>query len=387
MKNTEYVNFTLGDRTGILLMQIAQEHLIYNNNPQKAIDAIRQSLIGVDMDLTLKILKGDMILLVEDNQFICTERIPDIHGTIFPYLDCAGHARRRASDIVSTARHLRVAIEEAERQMRYGKSISLSFSYDSIINFLEGDDKDLIEDILEDDRVSALQQLITVVKAFIEKSSKEMDTIHFMRQTWPSEFNAANLVYPNEARQLLKTTLESFSELMRTNYLSIANEENADLDNYLKAVIEIDKIVNEGIMPVDIMDNYSAGWLSPEGEYYALNGEIANMLHNQIADALYEKGIIPESVENKNNPDNWLQYAGWVRIHGRHINFEAHMNERINRGENKFMTDKQIDMITEYCRLHHNGIVKVFFQDLSALSFQLMIKGNPIGFYQKYLDW
>ena len=242
---------------------------------------------------------------------------------------------------------------------------------------------------MENEEVSDLERLVHVVKSFMESSAKELDTIHYLKRTWPEDFKGEHLEEISEARSWVRDVMEEFQTIMRTDYSMIAakSRANDELDKFMKAARDIEETLSETLQPVNIMDNYSAGWLSPEGEYYALNGEIANMLHNQLADALLENGIIPNTEENKNNPDNWLQAQGWVRIHGNEINFEGHMNERISRGENRFMTDKQVDLITEYCRLHHNGIVKVFFQPISALSFQAMAKDDPARLYGKYLNW
>ena len=132
-----------------------------------------------------------------------------------------------------------------------------------------------------------------------------------------------------------------------------APEDN--VQKYIDAAMEIDAVMSKGIEPVNIMDNYSAGWLSPEGLYYGLNGEIANMLHNQIADALKEQGIVLNDEDS--NPDAWLEQHGWVKIHGNNINFAGCCNVRIGK-QNVDLTPMQIKKIYEYCALCHNGIVK-----------------------------
>ena len=54
------VHFTLSDDAGKLLMQIAQEALLYELDPEKAIKVITTSLMGCPDNIALKILKGDM---------------------------------------------------------------------------------------------------------------------------------------------------------------------------------------------------------------------------------------------------------------------------------------------------------------------------------------
>lgn len=35
---------------------------------------------------------------------------------------------------------------------------------------------------------------------------------------------------------------------------------------------------------MEIIEGYDAGWLSPDGDFYGLNGSVGNMLHLNIAE-------------------------------------------------------------------------------------------------------
>lgn len=387
---TQMVHFTLGENAGALLVQIAQEHLIYNHNVKKAVETITQSLIGVPTDLAMKILKGDIVLFVEGNEFLATKYDPELHSKIFSRLDCAAFAMRKLREITEAGKSLSALADTCTNRVRYRGRINVDLTYESIFDLVGGDESAVLRKIMDDGEVREIERLILASKAFLETAAQDMAIIHFMKTTWPEEFeeikdNLDYRMYSDSAKDAVTLVADSLSGLFNSEY--IIRPENPSVKAFIDASIAIDETLKKGIEPVNIMDNYSAGWLSPEGDYYALNGEIANMLHNQIADALLEKGIIPDTEENKGNPDNWLQAQGWVRIHGNEINFEGHMNERISRGENRYMTDKQVDMITEYCRVHHRQVVKVFFQEVSALSFQAMAKNDPARLYGKYLNW
>ena len=104
MSKVETVNFKIGDGFGITLMNIAQEHLLYSHDPQKAMDTITKSLVGCPDDIALKILIGEMVLPVdeESQQVICVPR-EDFHDTIFPKIDLKDwlwrQSRRRAGGL------------------------------------------------------------------------------------------------------------------------------------------------------------------------------------------------------------------------------------------------------------------------------------------------
>lgn len=75
MKEINQVHFTLGDNAGILLMQIAQEALLCELDPEKAVKVITTSLMGCPNNIALKILKGDMVCEVTDDNYVLMEKL------------------------------------------------------------------------------------------------------------------------------------------------------------------------------------------------------------------------------------------------------------------------------------------------------------------------
>jgi len=90
-----------------------------------------------------------------------------------------------------------------------------------------------------------------------------------------------------------------------------------DVEKYIDEQIELDNL--KTIEPVkDILkENKDAGWLAPNGDFYGLNGDIANLLHDRISDLLIENGIInPEGYISK---DAYLESKGWIRVSKRRV--------------------------------------------------------------------
>ena len=382
----QFVHFTVGEDAGIMLMNIAQEHLLYKHNPKKAISAITQSLVGVPMDMALSILKGDTILTVDvdSQEFLAGQYDPALHSTIFPRIDCLAYTKRVTADIFKQGERFRDIIGDYARSTRNGR-VQIDANLTSLIEAINGNDKILIEEILADDSVSELESLLRLIKAYIENSYAKLEVVQFMKQTWPEEFDAlfSSIDDDDDAHEMLKNVIFDFNNFLKQD-LSVFTQESDKVAEYIQEAAEINQIIAKGIEPVNIMDNYSAGWLSPKGVYYALNGDIAQMLHNQIAQALYDEGLIPQTEDNEGNPDNWLLGEGWVKVHGDMILFEGNLNEVSGRGLNRYMTNKQIDILTEYCRRHHRGIIRCTFQPLSALQFQRIARVGKKEFYRKY---
>jgi len=133
------------------------------------------------------------------------------------------------------------------------------------------------------------------------------------------------------------------------------------LDSFLEAQKEIDKTIEKGIKPIPITEPKSAGWIAPNGDYYGLDGDIANMLHSQLASAIFEAGIVEETDElDKGNPDNILGRKGWVKVHGNWVLYEGY--ERVCLGEDEVpITDEQIQSLYMYGQ-HMGGWLDFGFQ-------------------------
>lgn len=185
-----------------------------------------------------------------------------------------------------------------------------------------------------------------------------------MSKAYPGYIPEGYTLLPPEVRDL-STRLMGFvygdsevEEYIRKNALAMTS-----LDNYLKDQREIDKTIEVGIKPVEITDGYDAGWLSPEGVYYALNGGIANRLHNQIADALLLAGIIPVNLkgDNRKNPDAWLERNGWVKIHGDWILYDG-WNLFKYGGKPIPITEAQQKQLCRYGQVCHKGLLSLGYE-------------------------
>ncbi|MDD5013590.1 MAG: hypothetical protein PHW73_00625 [Atribacterota bacterium] len=380
---TKTVNFRIGADMGILLMQIAQEHLIYNYNPKKAVETITESLHGCPVELALKIIKGDVILVVdeEEQNIITVDRDDSIH-TIFPKLDLTNWISKESSDIYTAGRELIKTMNDALYTMKYNH-VYVTFEYSSVIDYVCGNDRGLLDELDRIEEISRVALLIKVTKQLIEKSMKIQSVIDFIKFAYPETFTEdCQRKYDNLVDTLMRTT-EKLSEITHLDFKQIEMEQ-AGVDSYIKAAIEIDNTLSHEIQPVNIMDNWSAGWLSPDAEYYALNGEIVNYLHNQIANALQKKGVIPSDAEN---PDVWLEQHGWVKIHKENINFAGCLNYQLQK-TNIDMTPVQIKAIYEYGALCCGGKLRMGWRGeiISAAMFQMLAE-NLESLYKKYFEF
>ncbi len=366
-KKSGVVHFSVGEDFGLLLMNIAQEHLLYNYNPEKALATITEGLVGCPVDLALQIIKGDIILLVdvENQNIIPTEFIPGVHDKIgYQQIDVKSFVERKYHEVLKTTDSLIAGLSDLQREIsRDNYKFSIDFDYQSIFKFIAGNNEDLLDELREDERIKSIEFLIKTSKYYSEKLIELKDTLVWMQRSFgcDDEATAENLAAIQDMIiDLLSTIKDTLNLDFNTDLI-----EDDKVKSFIDNQIEIEKTLKSGIQPVDIMDNYSAGWLSPEGLYYGLNGEIANMLHNQIADALLEAGIVPADYEGIDprigihacTPEDWLEKHGWVKIHTNNINFGGGLNYRLG-GKNVYMTDTQKEIIYNYGQRCFYGLMR-----------------------------
>ena len=393
-------HFTVGEDLGLRLMEIAQEHLTEGNNPVKALKTITESLQGCPTDLAVRILKGEMVLPVdvESQQVICQDRIAGEHDR-FPKIDPCYWITKRKENIEYHGENLIAGFKELQKQIRINdRHVNLNLSYDAIFKFVSGTDQDML-DYLRDNyyEVDAIANLIEATKKYIEFSMSIISTMDWMLKSF-NEFSDNKLFVEyngmkGDSSQMLTDVMSVMKETMSFDFDLRECAEHDDVTKYIDAVREIDAIVESGIEPVDIMDKYNAGWLSPDGVFYGLRGEIANMLHIQIADALVEKGIIPLKDEHGDNvegalADQWLEQNGWVKIHEDSVNFGGCLNDKMGK-KNINITNVQAKMIYEYISVHYNGIVVLGWkrQRVGATKFKDLVELNPEYLNKEYFEF
>jgi hypothetical protein len=358
----EQVYFKLGDGAGKLIIDIAREHLFYNLNPDKSVKSLTNTLRGVTHEVVLDIISGKKILLVADERYIdCVDYVEELHKEKFPPFDIYSWVERKLQQIIDVSEEWQKAISELKRIIvKNDGEFIISVKYEKLLSFFyEGNSENLID--VDDDTLGSIKGLTLGIRNFISESMKTMQVIKWLCHNYyglPNDFSSI----PIQLLQLHTT----FTELMLKNSeIELTLRRNLVtslmLDKHLEAQLEIDK-ATKNIKPVNILDGYTAGWLSPSGEYYGLNGEISNMLHNQIADALLVAGVIPigkptydRAIDNRTNPDRWLEENGWAKIHGDWILYDGWNRGALPDGVITPMTKEQHDAIEKYGKICCDG--------------------------------
>ncbi len=398
----QYVHFRVGEDLGLRLMEIAQEHLTEGNNPVKALKTITESLHGCPTDVAVQILFGNLVLPVdvESQQVICQERIAGEHDR-FPKLDAMYFMESRTRKIVQTAGYIQEGFRNLQYEIKrknYGK-FTVDFNYEDIFKFIAGDDEVILEQLRDNQEIDHIASLFEATKRFIEETMKTQATMEWVMKTSKDfEGNLGEEAGKNyelylqlrgDVADALVDVAYYMNQTIKMDFVLDAPEDN--VQKYIESAREIDDVINAGIVPVDIMSNYSAGWLSPEGVFYGLNGEIANMLHIQIGDALLEAGIITSDTEGmKSEIDSnvMLEKLGWVKVHGNHIQFAGCLNKVTHNVPDINMTEKQAEIIFNYLHLCHGDACKLGWRMTMVTAFMFKaLSDNPEMMNEKYFNF
>lgn len=352
---SETVHFSLGDNAGKLLMQIAYENLTIKYDPQKALEIITKSLHGITIDLALGILCGKLILIVNDDDTMSVVNRDENKHKDYPIIDISKWVRSKRAWIIDKGGELYDFLFEVINEvasLTHGE-YQVNIDFKTIIEkFLSGDKYDLndFEDVPELERLICACEMS---QKYLNNVAKLYGVFNFFKNNYPKSYPDIDLLRCHEIVDSVSSNLKMLTEANMELIKKTANKHSDQLENFITHEIKNSEILEKGIHPVEITDNYSAGWLAPNGDFYGLNGEVANMLHIKIANALVQYQRIPES----RNPDSWLSRNGWVKIHGDWVLYDGYMQYGFGM-DLVPLTEIQKKRLSEYGQTCHNNMLR-----------------------------
>jgi len=373
---SKILNMRLGENFCETLAQAAREKILYDFD----IDAgckIFEDALGCSREQALQMIDGSKYALyVADdgvNVMMCErEELPS--GKTYEAFDAKSHTDLWKKQIVREAREIIKSFQRIYNTLSSpNKRVWLTFPVDvkaediieAIVNERPEDLKDHLYNKLLDyigsehdkdlSKIGRLASHLKFALSWMEDASAKIRTIQDMKVNGLLHIGDTKCSeYLEDAPNYVTEVFDvSNSIIIRTKTYSPEESFNSLLDEYFEAEKKIRTELKYTIWPADITKKYDAGWLSPKGQYFGLNGTVANMLHIQLADKLYEQGFIPQNDETKEllQKDTWLEENGWVRIHDNEIGFWPTDNMREP-------TDLQLKKLIEYARAHYRGNLK-----------------------------
>jgi len=362
--------FRLGANAGMLLMYGAKEDLLDNLNPYKAIKRITDSLHGCPLDMATEILIGKKVVttLVKEQMFDVIDRDENLHSE-YPKINIRNWYKYNHTQIGVEGRFVYFQLEKAIRDIKhnkefFGDSIDVAVTYDSIFKFISGDTESMLRELADNKEIEELDFLVKTTQAYLTRVRKMWEVMTFMEASYPDVFTCN--VEPSDfimtgQHIVVGEATRLFNSLLK-QHLQEFEKRDESLKSYIDNAMKIDKLHDKKIKPNPITDLNDAGWLAPNGDWYGLNGDIGNKLHNNLAVMLYNAKIIPNNEENEPNPDVWLEQNGWMKVHGCLVLFASY--NYFKRGVIKEMIDpskEQLKQLSKYGKKRY-GTLQLGFQ-------------------------
>ena len=364
-KKTEQSNVVHFSVHGDFLTNLAREKWI-EDTPKDAVNFLMVSLPGLPQELAIEILIGKKKLVGVNELLLKNDKVTELYGIptsikarwerIVPkyckMLSEMSAMKTRMTLLVNDPNQIYYKLPSQYRTGAGYDNGSLPFSLDNDRNDYK---QSQIEIKKYEENLEFLAPILDKKLSDINLGSIEQSMLGFD----PLPYYRDNYLIPFE---VILNTDENFNDYDKEDIERMSRKadiQKSQLDSYLKANDEIDKKLKDDITPNPITDMNSAGWLSPSGQWYGLNGTIANLLHNQIADALVDCGVVIPDGTYEGNPDGYMARHGWIKIHGDHVLYEGYMNKLHLSKPNIPMTKEQIRQLHTYAQ-HCNPPVLYF---------------------------
>lgn len=333
--------FTIGRGFGQMLQRIAWEKLTEKYNPREAVEIITKSLLGCTEGMAVDILDGK-IILGEDE---ATHEVLGTPGAGGKFNDWIRAQRvlleEEAKEWVKSLEGIRQEIAAA------GGKFEFTVRYPELVSYISGCEDAGLLDNPHSGTVEQIKGVVEGANGFFVRVGEVYEVIVWMCDA----LNMSRVILPDPILSM-HTILDSLMCSDPEVEASIRKQDfqKQRLSEFMENEMKIEEYHKTELEPVEITEGYDAGWLSPDGDFYGLNGSTENLLHLNIAERLLASKKIP--VKEMRNPDRWLEENGWVKVHHDWILFSGSFY-------GKTLTEAQIEKLYRYGQVCHRGVLRL----------------------------
>lgn len=275
--------FTIGKGFGQMLQRIAWKKLTEKYNPREAVEIITKSLPGCTEGMAVDILDGK-IILGEDEATQEVLGTPGAGGKFNDWIrEQRIHLEEEAKEWVWVLERLRQTIADA------GGKFEFSVRYPELISYLSGDKDAGLLDYPRSNVVEEVKGTVEGAKNFFVKVSEVYEVIVWMCDA----LNMSRVILPDPILSM-HTILDSLMCSDPEVEASIRKQDfqKQRLSEFMENEMKIEEYHKTELEPVEITEGYDAGWLSPGGDFYGLNGSTENLLHKDSSQRDAESGSL-----------------------------------------------------------------------------------------------
>lgn len=416
MANTEKhtVHFSLGANAGIMLQNIAYEHLFCEMEPQKAWDAL--VLSGCPEQYVAPILRSQLFLYVIDGgtMGICSkDELPEgdyeeyhkfdphfLHHTVhkegFDLIDQGEYLQKHLYQFFSNGLLYDLDIDHAEAIFDLPKgwhwSVGARFTPMDLARIWMTNDYQM-QQIIESgeltrcfsQQVSDIFNDLEGVRRFVNEGLKLIRVREWMMENLAcsgecegfthymaivadlakllsvmKELDEDGLKEWNATHKYLEKVTADYSASRLCDDIAGATVFD-ELDRFVTLRKELDK--RDISEPVQFDHNWTAGFIDRDGNVLAMDGEESRLAHIDIADAVFENWPSMAKSKNVENRDWHLDKMGWVRFHEGRVRYSGYNLVSMGSAMRDLpFTQKQRDRLAEYTEkfypygIHNEGL-------------------------------
>lgn len=337
------MKMTLGDSFGQLIYNTTIEKAIFDNNPTGAIQFLVDSFPGMTEEYAISVICGDYVIKLNDDKtgIFLTDNIEDSDyklRDIHELLRCRkNRTLEDIDDILETANGVFT-------EYKFNRSVKC-YIWD-VFKMLAGNFDDLSDELI------ICKNIYTNFNTFVESVNQTNDMFKWFIKYAPNVFkNDASYFDLSDRINEVIDIVKSLQDLKKysCDYSEMQISGTDIVDRFMNTMHNLDKMSNEGIKPVDTDTCYNAYWISPDGTLFGCDGEVAALLHLQMADMLYNAGYITNKEDNE-TPESWLDRNGWAKMHNNEVHFAKYISN--DPGD---LTPEQINVICEIGDKYYNG--------------------------------
>lgn len=329
------LTFTIGKGFGQMLQRIAWERLTEKLSPRAAVEIITQSLTGCTEGMAVDILDGK-IILGEDE---ATQEVLVTLGAGGKFNDWIReqriHLEEEAKEWVKSLEGIRRTIADA------GGKFEFTVRYPELVSYISGCEDAGLLDNPHSGTVEQIKEVVEGANGFFVRVGEVYEVIVWMCDA----LNTSRVLFSDSVLRV-RAILDSLACSDPEVEASIRKKDFQK--QRLSEFMEEREENQTELKPVEITEGYDAGWLSPDGDFYGLNGSTENLLHLNIAERLLASKKIP--VKEMRNPGWWLEENGWVKIYHDWILFSGSFY-------GKTLTEAQIDKLYRYGQACCEGVL------------------------------
>lgn len=392
--STQTVHFTIGELLGQHLLDIAQTALA-NGDVKKAIDTYTLTFPGFKEEYVVMLLKNEAVIVTNDDHETVSlvddpKAIEENKKWILNWDNILQERLNHIKTLIATN-------QDAQKEL-----LRLGYVHANNINIHK-----VIEKELSDVDKSSLgtHNLLAKVLAYGEENAFDEKLLNNGMRSWESMksevedettlFNYKKVFYHiwryvdsihkladayfkfgdlykflsendlckriSKIEEIVESVLEVLYKFCDGDTSYHHNMCDEEIDKFcLETIIKLHdteygiEYEHNEILAKNILDEYDAGWLSPEGKFYGMDGDRNDMIHSQVEDRLFRKIFSKKDLERGESEEFYLEKKGWMKIH----DDEAYglFIGKMNDPEFKYCPTKlQIDAICNYADKFYNG--------------------------------